>query len=267
MRFALAIPRTTPVDAARVRQLTIAAEQNGFDAIWFCEGQGEADWPDPFAPAAVAAEASTHVRIGISTVVGLSHPLYVAEDVAVLDLMSHGRVELACAPPMGLATEEAQARHDEAISIISLAVGARPFRFHGTFWQVPANIATNDGARNHRQVMVMPKPAQLHLPLWRLDSATPSQLPLLSTHYDEQAEAQLIAHSWSPVEAMTIDELGVGKSVRLAIIAPAPDAIDDTIFQLGRYALPRFRSVRLPPSILQAMDKDWQDRDLRTRHV
>lgn len=85
------------VYAAALAQIA-AVERLGADAVWLSEhhmfDDGYLPQPLTFA-AAVAARTST-VRIGTAVLVApLRHPRHIAEEAAVVDLVSNGRLELA----------------------------------------------------------------------------------------------------------------------------------------------------------------------------
>jgi alkanesulfonate monooxygenase SsuD/methylene tetrahydromethanopterin reductase-like flavin-dependent oxidoreductase (luciferase family) len=78
--------------------LFAAAEQLGFDAAWvaqhhFKERAGRL--PSPFPFLAAASQRTTRLRLGTAVVLlPLEEPLRVAEDAAVVDALSGGRLEL-----------------------------------------------------------------------------------------------------------------------------------------------------------------------------
>jgi alkanesulfonate monooxygenase SsuD/methylene tetrahydromethanopterin reductase-like flavin-dependent oxidoreductase (luciferase family) len=82
---------------AAMMEQTRWAERVGFDSVVFSEHHAAADGylPSPLVTAAAVAGATTRIRISVSA---LLLPLYdvvrVAEDMAVLDLVSNGRVDL-----------------------------------------------------------------------------------------------------------------------------------------------------------------------------
>ncbi len=79
-------------------ELFVAAEELGFDAGWVAQHhfkKGSGFLPSPFPFLAAVAERTRHIRLGTSIVVlPLENPLRVAEDAAVVDLLSGGRLEL-----------------------------------------------------------------------------------------------------------------------------------------------------------------------------
>lgn len=141
------------------------ADRLGFDHVWFTEHHFLADGYLPaFQPLAGAIAARTE-RIRISTDIALLplyHPIRLAEELAILDHISHGRIELGIG--MGYVPEEFKAfgvplknrvsMTEEGIAILRLAWGEGPFSFHGKRYQL-------DGIDVH------PKPVQPGgPPLW-----------------------------------------------------------------------------------------------------
>lgn len=79
-------------------ELFVAADQLGFDMGWVAEHhfkESGGRLPSLFPFLAIAAERTRHIRLGTALVVlPFTHPLRVAEDAAVVDLLSNGRLEL-----------------------------------------------------------------------------------------------------------------------------------------------------------------------------
>jgi len=161
----------TDVYDATIEQAAFA-DQLGFDHVWFTEHHFLEDGYLPaFQPVAGAIAARTK-NIRISTDIALLplyHPLRLAEEMAVLDHLSHGRMELGIG--MGYVPEEFKAfgvplknrvsMTEEGIEILRLAWGAEPFSFHGKRYQID-------------DVNVFPKPVQPGgPPLWIAAMSTP----------------------------------------------------------------------------------------------
>ena len=74
------------------------AEKAGLDSAWIAQHhfhEAEGGLPAPFAFLGFVAAQTSRIRLGTGIVtLPLEHPVRVAEDAAVLDLMSHGRFEL-----------------------------------------------------------------------------------------------------------------------------------------------------------------------------
>ncbi|MCO7255072.1 putative FMN-dependent luciferase-like monooxygenase [Dickeya oryzae] len=76
----------------------IKAEQLGFDSAWVAQHHFHADeggLPSPLVFLAQVAAQTQRIRLGTGVItLPMEHPLRVAEDTAVLDLLSHGRLEV-----------------------------------------------------------------------------------------------------------------------------------------------------------------------------
>ena len=144
------------------------AQESGFDSVWLDEEDFSGGGPGAAALVAAAAVAActSAIRIGVIVPLGLTHPVYTAEDFAVLDNISAGRVIAALRPPSGAAG--AAARFEEALEVCLRAWAPGPFRFRGEHFRIPANLPQNGPAAALAQVSVTPKPAQPRLPVWIL---------------------------------------------------------------------------------------------------
>ena len=78
------------------------AEACGFDAAWVAQHhfhEGEGGLPAPFVFLAQVAALTTRIRLGTGIVtLPMELPIRVAEDAAVLDMLSGGRLELGVGP-------------------------------------------------------------------------------------------------------------------------------------------------------------------------
>src|SRR6185369_17068278 len=89
-----------PYDKAYREGLELAAEASrlGYHSIWASEHHGEADGycPSPVVACAALAVAAPNCRIGQAVALAPlhGHPLRLAEDLAVVDNLSGGRVEI-----------------------------------------------------------------------------------------------------------------------------------------------------------------------------
>jgi alkanesulfonate monooxygenase SsuD/methylene tetrahydromethanopterin reductase-like flavin-dependent oxidoreductase (luciferase family) len=152
------------VYAATIEQ-AVLADELGFDHVWFTEHHFLEDGYLPaFQPLAGAIAARTkQIRISNDiALLPLYHPIRLAEELAVLDQISNGRMEFGIG--MGYVPKEFDAfgvplrnrvsMTDEAIEILRLAWGEGPFSFKGKRY----NLSNID---------VHPKPVQPGgPPLW-----------------------------------------------------------------------------------------------------
>ena len=154
----------TDVYSATVEQ-AVLADELGFDHIWFSEHHFLEDGYLPaFQPLAGAIAARTsQIRISNDiALLPLYHPVRLAEELAVLDHISNGRMEFGIG--MGYVPKEFEAfgvplknrvsMTDEAIEILRLAWKDEPFSFKGKRYELS-------------NINVYPKPVQpLGPPLW-----------------------------------------------------------------------------------------------------
>ncbi len=85
------------VDAGTLARQGALAEAWGYESIWLPENHftGDAAIPDPLMLLAAIAAGTERIRLGTTSyLLPLRHPLQAAEQVAVLDRMSNGRVIL-----------------------------------------------------------------------------------------------------------------------------------------------------------------------------
>lgn len=156
------------------------AEELGYASAWVATHHAQPDGlcPGPIPAMAAMAAVTTTMRIGSAILlVPLYAPLKLAEDLAVLDNISNGRIVLGVAP--GYVTEEFEAhgvprservgRMEESLDLLRTAWTQDSFSFEGKYYRVPETIMT-------------PKPVQKpHVPIWYGVSA-PASLRRAARH-------------------------------------------------------------------------------------
>jgi alkanesulfonate monooxygenase SsuD/methylene tetrahydromethanopterin reductase-like flavin-dependent oxidoreductase (luciferase family) len=149
-------------------ELFVAAEELGFDSAWVAQHHFDAAsgrLPSPFTFLAAVAERTRHIHLGTAVVtLPLEDPVRVAEDAAVLDALSGGRVELGVgsgADPAvftAFGKDLSRRREDNSAGVATLAaafagepVGGTDFRLlpeasglGGRLWQAAFSL---EGAR------------------------------------------------------------------------------------------------------------------------
>ena len=121
----------------------------GFDTIWLAEHHfdGIVAYVDPVAFAAALAVATSRARIGFAVAqMALHHPIRLAEQVALIDHLSKGRVIVGLGrgtayniydyQGYGIDHTEAQARFEEAEAVMFAAWTGEPLDFHGDFFRL-----------------------------------------------------------------------------------------------------------------------------------
>jgi natural product biosynthesis luciferase-like monooxygenase protein len=158
------------------------ADQNGLDAVWFAEhhffGYGGA-FPSVPVIAAAAAQRTQRIRIGSGVaLIVLNDPVRVAEEFAMLDNLSGGRLDFGIGrafqrveyDAFSVPMDESRARFNEAHEIILKAWSDEPVTIAGKF-------------RSLKDVNVTPKPAQRpHPPIYVACIMTPDSFEFTGRH-------------------------------------------------------------------------------------
>ena len=142
----------------------VAAEQAGLDEVWLTEHHFADDGycPALMPVAAAIAARTTRIRIGTKVLLMPFHnPLRLAEDAAIVDIISGGRLDIGIAAGyrheefagFGIDRRERGARTREGIDVLELALSGEPFSYRGRFHAVDA-------------VRVSPPPVQRPVPIW-----------------------------------------------------------------------------------------------------
>ncbi len=119
----------------------------GFDSVWLEEHHGVKDhyWPSPLTALAGIAARTERMQLGTDVLImPFYHPVRVAEDAAMLDVMSGGRFVLGAAigyKPDEFALYQAAmemrgARFEEAIALIRQLWSEESVTFEGKYYQV-----------------------------------------------------------------------------------------------------------------------------------
>lgn len=164
-----------------LEQLDVA-EELGFHCAWFTEHHFHAlggMMPNPQVIMAAVAERTKRIRLGTAvTLLALHNPLRVAEDLAMLDVLSGGRVDVGIGRGMewlnyaafGSDVATAQERCEEGVEILREAWTNREMSFEGQFLQCGP-------------VQVMPPPVQKpHPPLWFTANRDPNHFRWVAEH-------------------------------------------------------------------------------------
>ncbi len=133
-------------ETLREAQLT---DELGFDVIWLAEHHfdGICAYVDPVSFAASLAVTTHRAKIGFAVAqMSLHHPIRMAEQLALIDNISKGRLIVGLGrgtayniydyQGYGLDHHEAQARFEEAEAIMFAAWRGDKFEHHGRFWDL-----------------------------------------------------------------------------------------------------------------------------------
>ncbi len=125
------------------------SDELGFEVIWLAEHHfdGICAYVDPVSFAAALAVATQRAKIGFAVAqMSLHHPIRMAEQLALIDNISKGRLIVGLGrgtayniydyQGYGFDHTEAQARFEEAEAIMFQAWRGEKFEHHGRFWDL-----------------------------------------------------------------------------------------------------------------------------------
>jgi alkanesulfonate monooxygenase SsuD/methylene tetrahydromethanopterin reductase-like flavin-dependent oxidoreductase (luciferase family) len=128
-------------------EITQAAEELGFANMWLAEHHfstyGYLSRPLTFA--LHLADRTRRIRVGTAViVVPLHHPLVISEEIATVDLLSGGRLDVGLGrgyqryefERLGQRLDQSRDRWEEAVDIILLALTGRPFHYDGEHFTI-----------------------------------------------------------------------------------------------------------------------------------
>jgi luciferase family oxidoreductase group 1 len=160
-------PSARPADEVYARAIDLAqtAEGLGFRNVWLAEHHFSTYGylSRPVQLATYLAARTEGLRVGTAViVVPLHHPLIVAEEIATLDLLAGGRLDVGLGrgyqhyefARLGLELDSARARWEESVDIILKALAGAPFSYQGQLFSIP-------------ETTIFPQPVQKpHPPIW-----------------------------------------------------------------------------------------------------
>ena len=195
-------------------------EEAGYDVVWFTEHHFVEDGYLPsWIPVAGAVLARTK-RMRVATNIALlpfAHPLRLAEDLAVLDNLSGGRVEMGVgmgyAPHefagFGIPVSRRVSLTEEGLDVLRLAWAGEPFSYEGRRYRF-------------EDVRVTPRPVQPGgPPLWMgaMTDAGAERAARYGLHFLPQGRRQVL-DTWRAASDAAGNALAAGVGRRVGIIRP-----------------------------------------------
>jgi alkanesulfonate monooxygenase SsuD/methylene tetrahydromethanopterin reductase-like flavin-dependent oxidoreductase (luciferase family) len=165
----------------------VLLEDLGYDVAWIVE----ADACAPLLVAANVAPRTSALRLAACVAAG-PHPVALAEDAAMADLASGGRLILA------VGGDDAS-ELGETVDVLNQAFAARPFAHAGTRWQIPARLPEHHDVP--ARLRVTPPPAQLELPVWLAGRAAPAVAVGRADTFVSDGPSAAAAAAWAKLEA------------------------------------------------------------------
>jgi alkanesulfonate monooxygenase SsuD/methylene tetrahydromethanopterin reductase-like flavin-dependent oxidoreductase (luciferase family) len=150
----------------RLESLGDQAVASSFDAVWVSESRAEGVGGG-LAAAAMLGQA-VPIRVGAAVDAGMYHPLHLAEDIAIADLTSQGRIEVLLRfATSGASRYRAPAQQgwfDEFLGVLAAALSGAHFQWNGEHLRVPARLPANQPAPE--RLALNPRAAQPAVPIW-----------------------------------------------------------------------------------------------------
>ena len=154
-----------PTVYQRALQRIEIMDRTGYDAVWLTEHHFSDYSVCPSIPVlgtyAAARTKRLHIGAGV-TLAAFYHPLRLAEELALLDILSGGRVKWGAGrgfdarefQAFGIPQEESAARFHEVVDVVLQAWTSDRLTYHGKYF-------------SFKDVEVLPKPLQQpHPPVW-----------------------------------------------------------------------------------------------------
>lgn len=168
--YELSVPRFAGRSEAQVFHETLAelelADQCGYSIAWLVEHHFMREYSHSSAPdlfLAAAAQRTSRLRLGHGIIpLPYSHPVRVAERLATLDILSHGRVEFGFGrgfspreyETFGIEMAASRSLTEEALDVIRLSFQGEPVHYQGRHFRLEG-------------IDILPKVVQKpHPPLW-----------------------------------------------------------------------------------------------------
>jgi alkanesulfonate monooxygenase SsuD/methylene tetrahydromethanopterin reductase-like flavin-dependent oxidoreductase (luciferase family) len=139
------------------------AEEIGFQSIWLSERHFSAYAPSALVFASAVAARTKTMRISTNLIVApLYHPVRLAEDAAMVSVLSQGRFDLGIGQGhreidfanLGVNIRFRPSLLEETIAILRMAWTGEPFTFSGKRYSVPAEVALRPVPQRPPRILV-----------------------------------------------------------------------------------------------------------------
>ncbi len=252
---------------ARYLEQADAAEALGYDTVWatehHCHPFGGMT-PSPQLLLTAISERTRRVRLGTSvSILPLHHPLRIAEDFALLDVLSGGRLEFGAGRGMALAGyveygipyEGSQDRMKEALTLIERAWLQPRVTFEGRFYRC-------------QDVMLLPRPLQQpRPPIWVTASVDPASFRWIGERgYDLMILPWLFPTAPQNVEVYRAARRAAGHTGPGRVMAMYPTHIAETHEQARAAAEPcwaHWQRLLVPEMAASAANRPGMDRQVQ----
>jgi Coenzyme F420-dependent N5,N10-methylene tetrahydromethanopterin reductase and related flavin-dependent oxidoreductases len=180
----------------RLEEWAILAEDLGYDSVWLAEHHFSSYGyiPNPLLMAVKLAHVTQRIRLGTAVLVlPFWNPLRVAEDIAMTDQLTGGRLEVGVArgyqpyefQRFDIDMDDNRERTDEALEVLLRALTEDGFEYHGRYFNIP-------------ETTIFPKPRQKPRPPVWLAAHTPESFDI-AARYGLKA---ITTNSGRPIEVL-----------------------------------------------------------------
>ena len=198
------------------------AESLGFESVWLPEHHFAiyGMLGNPLVMASAIAQRTKKMKIGTAVVLlPMQHPLRVAEDAALVDAMSGGRLLLGIGrgyqPPefrgFGIPQDQSSAMFEESFEILKRSLSGEKFAYQGRYWTIEEPIE------------IFPKCLQKPHPPFYLASVSPRSLEVAARH----GIALLRAPQFSNLDAVA--KAFEGYTAKLRHYGHDPESLDQPL--------------------------------------
>jgi probable F420-dependent oxidoreductase len=266
MKFGLAFASSIAIEQDSALEICRAAEESGFESLWGGEhvilptsiessypytadgkipAEPETPIPDPLIWLAFAAAAAPTLRLGTCIlIVPQRNPLILAKELATLDRLSGGRVELGLGvgwmkeefDALGVPWERRGARNDEYIAAMRALWAGPHAEFHGEFVDFPP-------------VTCSPRPVQESIPVLvggDTDAAISRAVRIADGYFPGEGDTQrltaLLARLHAAASAADRDPAGIEINAMFSthMAEPLAGVEQFTEIGVGRIMVPAF---------------------------
>jgi alkanesulfonate monooxygenase SsuD/methylene tetrahydromethanopterin reductase-like flavin-dependent oxidoreductase (luciferase family) len=187
MRFGLfyqlpcALDQSEPARYNETLEQLVLADELGFDIAWLAELHFFRQFsimPAPLYVAVAAAQRTHRLRFGTGVIlVPFHHPLRIAEETAVADILTGGRLEVGLGrgtialhfQGFGVSREESRERFEEGLEILLKAWTSEHYQHNGRYFDFP-------------ETSLAPKPVQKPHPPIRIAANSPETAEFAGLH-------------------------------------------------------------------------------------
>lgn len=282
MKFGMLVNTQCPPDGSGMPRLynevlteAQLADEVGFDLLTVPEHHMVPDGylSAPLLFLAAVAARTKNIRLGTSIMhLPEWYPIHVAEEVAVLDNLSNGRVSLGVGLNLvetelnlfGIPRAGIVRRFTEAVEVLRLAWARETFSYDGEIFKF-------------NEVNITPKPVQKSVPIWTgaMSEVALKRAARLGTGWiSDPLHSIAVMRDWATIYKQAVDEYGTHDSAEIVLIRDGwvsnsdrevretwwPTIRDYHLFykNLGVFdsATGRF-NTKLDPALATASDDEW----------